>query len=256
MAAGLIPAGFTGRPVLVHIARGEARTVTLLGRVDETAPPAAAEDLEAASTLTGPRRREFLGGRALLRRAVAELSGAPAEAVRIGTRDGSRPVCLSTREVDVSISHSAGRIAATAARGCEVGVDIQIPVPVSARLLRRYNVAGTEPATRAGPRPGGRTPTAAPAERGDSPSQVDDSHYEFADAWTVREACAKSLGLRVGADLWRIRVPPGAHHGHWAAAHWYRLPPFQDCPVALAMRPRGRSRRRSTSPSRPAGSPP
>ncbi|MEE4496143.1 4'-phosphopantetheinyl transferase family protein [Streptomyces sp. BE230] len=244
MAAGLIPAGLTGRPVLVHLAHGDARTVTLLGRVDETAVPAfraGADDLRAAYTMTGARRREFHGGRALLRRAVSELIGTPAESVRIGKRDSGRPVCLSSCEVAVSISHSAGRIAATAAHGCEVGVDIQIPVPVSAGLLRRYDVAGTDPATWAGAGlRGDGDPTAATAglDGGDRTSRITDPHYEFADAWTVREACAKSLGLRAGADLWRIPVPPGVRRGSWGGAHWYRIPPFQDCPVALALHPR------------------
>lgn len=219
MAAGLIPAGFTGRPVLLPLAHGDARTVTLLGRVDETnlrIAPGSTDDLRAPHTLSGVRRREFLAGRTLLRLAVAELTGAPAEEVQIGTRGGKRPVCLSAREVGVSISHSAGRVAVTAAHGCEVGIDIQIPVPVSARLLLRYDVAGAEPTAR---------------------DQAADLHHEFADAWTVREACAKSLGLRVGADLWRIRVPPGVRRGNWGGTHWYRMPPFQGCPVALALRP-------------------
>ncbi|MFD4375653.1 4'-phosphopantetheinyl transferase family protein [Streptomyces sp. NPDC058527] len=222
----MISAGFTGRPVLVHLADGDARAVTLLGRVDEAADcqaadcQAEADDARAAATLTGARRREFLGGRALLRRAVAQLTGVRVESVRIGARDDNRPVCLSFPEVDVSISHSAGRIAVTAARGCDVGVDIQIPVPVSDRLLHRFGIAGTEHAQ------------TAPTE---------DLSYQFADAWTVREACAKSLGLRASADLWRIRVPPKARRGHWGGAHWYRVPPFHGCPVALALRPRAQT---------------
>lgn len=248
MAAGLIPAGFTDRPVLVPLAHGDVRTVTLLGRVDETNPQIAAagpDDLRAPHTLSAVRRREFLAGRTLLRMAVAELTGAPAEKVQIGTRGGERPFCLSAREVDVSISHSAGRIAVTAAHGCEVGVDIQIPVPVSARLLLRYDVAGPDPLAWAvsGPRRDGRSPAVPVADLGDGDreAQASDPYYEFADAWTVREACVKSHGLRAGADLWRIRVTPRARRGNWGGTHWYRLPPFQGCPVALALRLRSRN---------------
>ncbi|WP_217250326.1 4'-phosphopantetheinyl transferase superfamily protein [Streptomyces sp. AC602_WCS936] len=189
--------------------------------------PVGTDDLRAPHTLSGVRRREFLAGRTLLCLAVAELTGVPAEEVQIGTRSGKRPFCLSAREVDVSISHSAGRIAVMAAHGCEVGIDIQIPVPVSTRLLLRYDVAGAEP-----------------TDLGDGDQEAraaTELHYEFADAWTVREACAKSLGLRVGADLWRIRVPPRARRGDWGGTHWYRMPPFQGCPVALALRPRSRN---------------
>ncbi|MFE5241236.1 MULTISPECIES: 4'-phosphopantetheinyl transferase family protein [unclassified Streptomyces] len=248
MAAGLIPAGFTARPVLLPLAHGDVRTVTLLGRVDETNLRIAAggtDDLRAPHTLSAARRTEFLAGRALLRLAVAELTGAPAEEVRIGTRDGKRPFCPSAREVDVSISHSAGRIAVTAAHGCEVGIDIQIPVPVSASLLHRYGVGGSEPITRAasGLRRDSRgsVGTVAGLGEGNEEARAGEPHYAFADAWTVREACAKSLGLRVGADLWRIRVPPGVRRGNWRGTHWYRMPPFQGCPVALALRPRSRN---------------
>ncbi|MFJ8981627.1 4'-phosphopantetheinyl transferase family protein [Streptomyces sp. NPDC102282] len=245
MAGDLIPAGFTGRPVRVHLADAGARAVTLLGRVNEksgAAFPACTDDQRAAVALTGDRRQEFLAGRTLLRHAVAELTGVSPDSVGIGTRGSGRPVCLSNRELDVSISHSAGRIAATAARGCEVGVDIQLPVPVSARLLHRYSVAGAEPATWVDTAPplGVCDPTAAVSDVGERPwaAQVDDTHYEFADAWTVREACAKSLGLSLGADLWRIHVPPTARSGTWGGAHWRRMSPFQGCPVALALRPR------------------
>ncbi|MFJ4871399.1 4'-phosphopantetheinyl transferase family protein [Streptomyces sp. NPDC088757] len=248
MAPGLIPAGFTDQPVLLPLAHDDVRTVTLLGRVDETSLQTAAsgnDDPQAPHTLSAARRREFLAGRALLRLAVAELTGTPAEKVQIGTRGGKRPFCLNAREVDVSISHSAGRIAVTAAHGCEVGIDIQLPVPVSARLLLRYDVAGSEPVTRAapGPRRDDHSPDAPVTDLGDSnrKTQATDLHYEFANAWTVREACAKSLGLRVGADLWRIRVPPKARRGNWGDAHWYRMPPFQGCPVALALHLRSRN---------------
>ncbi|MGW6539144.1 4'-phosphopantetheinyl transferase family protein [Streptomyces sp. NPDC055051] len=265
MAAGLIPAGFTGRPVVRPLAHGDARTVTLLGRVDEANPRTTAgvdDDPQAPPSPSAARRGEFLAGRTLVRLAVAELTGAPVDEVRIGTRGGGRPICLSAREVDVSISHSAGRIAVTAAHGCEVGIDIQIPVPVSAGLLLRYGVAGsgtvppTAPVHRRDPAapaadpgwpaadPGWPAPDrGVPApEPGDDQrrARTADAFHAFADAWTVREACAKTLGLRVGADLWRIPVPPRARRGDWEGAHWYRLPPFQGCPVALALRPRSR----------------
>ncbi|WP_411078205.1 4'-phosphopantetheinyl transferase family protein [Streptomyces sp. cmx-10-25] len=245
MAAGLIPAGFTDRPVLLPLAHSDIRTVTLLGRVDETDLQIVAggtDDLQAPGTLSAVRRREFLAGRTLLRLAVAELTGEPAEKVQIGTRGGKRPFCLSAREVDVSISHSAGRVAVTAAQGGEVGIDIQIPVPVSARLLLRYDVPGSGPTTLAAPGSprDGHSPT-VPVTDGSQETQTADPYYEFANAWTVREACAKSLGLGAGADLWRIRVPPGAQRGSWDDTHWYRMPPFQGCPVALALRLRSRN---------------
>ncbi|MFJ5934019.1 4'-phosphopantetheinyl transferase family protein [Streptomyces sp. NPDC093071] len=245
MAAGLIPAGFTGRPVLLPLAHGDIRAVTLLGRVDETNLQIAAggtDDLRAPDTLSAVRRREFLAGRTLLRLAVAELTGEPAEKVQIGTLGDRRPFCSSAREVGVSISHSAGRIAVTAAHGGEVGIDIQIPVPVSARLLLRYDVPGSGPTTSAVPRPArdDRGP-AAPVTDGSQETRAAHPSYDFADAWTVREACAKSLGLGAGADLWRIRVPPGAQRGDWGDTHWYRMPPFQGCPVALALRLRLRN---------------
>lgn len=82
------------------------------------------------------RAREFLLGRLLLRYTLMQATGCSLDAIAVTERPGAAPlVSIGGRAADgvvlpaTSISHSQGWIACAQGKQCQVGVDIEVPVP-------------------------------------------------------------------------------------------------------------------------------
>lgn len=143
-------------------------------------------------------RREYLGARAVLRAFLAPRVGLEPAAIRFAAPDGGKPRLLDPQcaGIDVSLSHSGGRIACAFLRAGSIGVDIE-------PLGRRHRGLGAV-ARR----------TASPAERealaGASPAAA---QRLFLRAFTRREAVLKAAGLGLwgaaGFDVLRP-TPAGA----------------------------------------------
>ncbi len=118
----------------------------------------------------------------------------------------------------MSLSHSAGWVAAAVGRGRDVGVDVQVPAPVGDRLLRLCCLPGDADALAALPE--------------------DARRLGFARVFAVQEACVKALGEGLSGRPWTVPVP-STPHGHLAPRPLVRTPddPHDDrdaVPVACA----------------------
>lgn len=118
--------------------------------------------------------------------------------VRIAHRASGQPYLPDHPGVAISLSHDGGFVAAACA-GAPVGVDVQVPVPVTARLLRRCGVPEL---------------ALLPADRRD---------LEFAWVWTAQEACVKATGEGLAGAPWSIPVRCGQTSGRWRGVRWRRL---------------------------------
>jgi 4'-phosphopantetheinyl transferase len=77
------------------------------------------------------RRRQFLAGRALARRALGAVLGLAPAAIRLAERRGAAPVLAlpGFDEAGFSISHSGRWVACAASASCQVGLDIETVDP-------------------------------------------------------------------------------------------------------------------------------
>jgi 4'-phosphopantetheinyl transferase len=171
--------------------------------------PVADVDAVTAEALPAWRVKEFLAARTLLRSLLAELVGAPHEGV-IGREDSGRPWLPGLPGVGVSLSHSAGWIAAAASRGREVGVDVQVPISVSQRLIARCRAEGL-------------LEVAEPRRA-----------TEFAWVWSAQEACVKATGQGIGGLPWTVPVAVGQDTGDWGPVRWTSLRGHSAVPVSCA----------------------
>lgn len=143
-------------------------------------------------------RREYLGARAMIRSFLGPRVGVEPAAIRFDAPDGGKPRLLdrACAGIDVSLSHSGGRVACAFLRAGRVGVDVET-------LGRRHRgLAGV--ARR----------TASPAERDAFAGASTPAGAErlFLRAFTRREAVLKAAGLGLwgaaGFDVLR-RTPTG-----------------------------------------------
>jgi 4'-phosphopantetheinyl transferase len=171
--------------------------------------PVADVDAVTAEALPAWRVKEFLAARTLLRSLLAELVGAAHDGA-IGREESGRPWLPGLPGVGVSLSHSGGWIAAAASRGREVGVDVQVPITVSHRLIARCHAEGllgiAEP----------RRTT------------------EFAWVWSAQEACVKATGQGIGGLPWTVPVAVGQDTGDWGPVRWTALRGHSVVPVSCA----------------------
>jgi 4'-phosphopantetheinyl transferase len=187
------------------------RMVAVADRVYSAAAPVAAlvdapvAPADRAVTDASPRTRrsERLAARALLRRLLAEVVGGEAAAAPFAADARGRPFVAGRPDLGVSLSHSGGWVAAAvlAADG-GVGVDIQVPLLPSDRLLRRCCGSGAARLARL-------------SERRRS--------AEFAWIWSVQEACVKASGVGISGLPWTIPVRVGQHAGRWRDITWLAL---------------------------------
>jgi len=82
------------------------------------------EDRERVTALATPRRRkEYLSGRALLRRALERHTGRAACSHRLATTPTGKPVCVDGPAL--SLSHDDGLVVCAVSNGSAVGIDVQ-----------------------------------------------------------------------------------------------------------------------------------
>ncbi|MFF8834354.1 4'-phosphopantetheinyl transferase family protein [Streptomyces sp. NPDC015130] len=187
----------------------------LVRRADEVlaALPVAAPDRAAAAALPPWRAREHTASRTLLRALLRELGedlrGGPVAALQ-----GGRPYLPDRPDLGVSLSHSAGWVAAAVARDRDVGVDVQAPRAVGDRLLRRCCAPGDAEALSALPE--------------------DDRRREFAWIFTVQEACVKATGTGFAGRPWTVPVTLGQRTGAWEKVRWCAPREAQPVPAGCA----------------------
>lgn len=199
----------------VEVATGVHVAVTRLAR--------ARPDPRDTGEPTAPlwRVRERAAARALLRELVAAVAGGDTGGV--ATRGSGQPFLPARPELRVSLSHSGDWVAAAvgvgdpvAGGGIDVGVDVQTPEPVPARLVRRCC------------RPDARAVVA-----GLPPARRD---LAFAWIWTVQEACVKATGAGLAGRPWTIPVDVGQPAGVWGDVSWRSLHGHASVPLSCAYR--------------------
>lgn len=206
-------------------ARGRAETSTAVhevadgvwvlcgpGRTDDV-PETHREDLARAGRLPHWRAREFLAGRAALRRLLREVCPELADAPVRPDASG-RPRLAGRPDVGISVSHDGGITAAAVAPGRHVGVDVQLPArdPPDG-LLRRCL--------------GEHAPRIA---RLPAPQRA----RELAWVWTVQESCVKAAGTGLAGRPWSVGVPPGRLRGRWGPYRWVSLRDRSRIPLGCA----------------------
>lgn len=156
---------------------------------------------------------ERTAARQLLRSLLVEVAPDAAGSPLVADRSG-RPFLAGHRDVGVSLSHDGGWVAAAVGPG--VGVDLQVPVPVSDSMVNRCCL------------PADRLRLAAlPAPERDR---------EFAWLWTVQEACVKAAGTGLAGSPWSIPVRIGMAAGRWREFRWLSLRNLATVPVSCAYR--------------------
>ncbi|MGW9440426.1 4'-phosphopantetheinyl transferase family protein [Streptomyces sp. NPDC055607] len=186
-----------------------ARSEEVLGAL-----PVAAADRAAAAGLPPWRAVEHLASRTLLRFLLRE-AGEDAGDGPVAALPGGRPYLPGRPGPGVSLSHSAGWVAAAVGRGRDVGVDVQVPAPVGDRLLRLCCLPGDADALAALPE--------------------DARRLGFARVFAVQEACVKALGEGLSGRPWTVPVPLDPRTGAWHRVHWSAPHGGRDAvPVACA----------------------
>jgi 4'-phosphopantetheinyl transferase len=131
-----------------------------------------------AAQFTDSRRIEWLTGRVLARRAVADVLGCDPSEVIIDVTDAGAPHVVGETEVRVSISHTRDLVVAGAVRGPWLGVDVEWANRDVNRLMRAL-----EPSERAMVEPA-----------------------DVVSVLVAKEAAAKSWGVGLGGSLGRWPV--------------------------------------------------
>jgi phosphopantetheinyl transferase len=144
-----------------------------------------AEDRERSSGTMLPRRRaEYLAGRALLRHAIAEVSGRAPSSLQFVVSPTGKPACVDGPAI--SLSHSGDAVVCAVAN-VSVGVDVE--------TVRERSVAGI-------------------AERHFTPAEArwldTDPANRFTMLWVLKEAYLKAVGLGFAGGLASIecRIEP------------------------------------------------
>jgi 4'-phosphopantetheinyl transferase len=185
--------GHTGGPGC-RLAYAAARPIRVLRG------PAPTADLATAAGLPDWQVRGHLAARAVLRGLAASLIGPAAATAPILADPRGQPFLSVRPDVGVSLSHTDGWVAAGVHLCGAIGVDVQAPVPVSGRLIKRCCTPSTQ-----------RLMSRWPAVL---------RNAEFAWIWSVQEACVKAVGLGVAGMPWAIPVEVGQDRGQWRGLPW------------------------------------
>ncbi|MFF8035269.1 MULTISPECIES: 4'-phosphopantetheinyl transferase family protein [unclassified Streptomyces] len=170
-------------------------------------------DLADAAALPPHRAAERLAARRALRGLLAARFPEARDAEVVYSAHG-RPALAGRPEIGISVSHDGDAVAACAARGHAVGLDVQHPPrSVADALLRRCAHRRADALTRLPQRLRAR---------------------EFAWLWTVQEACVKAAGTGLAGRPWAIDVPLPATHGTWGPYHWISLRGRTTVPLSIA----------------------
>ncbi|MFC8008538.1 4'-phosphopantetheinyl transferase family protein [Streptomyces olivaceus] len=180
----------------------------------------AASDRAAVTGMPPWRAEEYLAARTLLRTLLAE-TGRPHDGP-IAYREFGRPWIPGLPGVGISLSHSAGWVAAAVSPGRAVGVDVQAPVEVSAEVIARCCSAADAAGLAALPE--------------------DVRALEFAWVWSTQEACVKATGEGLGGLPWTVPVAPGQPGGSWNEVEWVALREHSAVPLSCAFTELGHER--------------
>ncbi|MEU8971069.1 4'-phosphopantetheinyl transferase superfamily protein [Streptomyces monashensis] len=161
--------------------------------------PSHPADLVAARAMDDTRASEFLAVRGLLRALLAALAPALTGSV-IAAHATGQPHLPRHPGTGISLSHSGGWAAAAVGFGRRVGIDIEVPTPMSPHLVRRC------------------CSSADAARLSALPSQ--DRQTAFAWLWTAQEACVKALGTGLAGAPWSVPVGIGQRSGAWHGVRW------------------------------------
>jgi len=151
-------------------------------RADATYPWLSEEDRDSAMAMSSMKRRaQFAAGRLLLRQALLRTCGAAAGGWRIQAVNRGAPRLVTDTDVPapvVSLSHSGDVVLCGVVEGGALGVDVERCVP------RRCGWAALA----------GRA--LHPVERARLEALSDPARWRgFYQAWTLKEALAKALGI-------------------------------------------------------------
>ncbi|MGW6922394.1 4'-phosphopantetheinyl transferase family protein [Streptomyces sp. NPDC054950] len=183
--------------VTVALARTDAVLATPAA-LDRLRP----EEHRSAAAMAAWRAREHLGGRALLRLLLAEVTGEADARAPVVPEPAGRPRLPGSPRTGVSISHSGPYAAAAVGVGLDVGVDVQTARPPSPAMVRRC----------CSPQTALRLASLSPERAADA----------FARIWTVQEACVKARGAGLSGAPWRVRAEPDGEAGTWGTLLWRR----------------------------------
>ncbi|MFB0840133.1 4'-phosphopantetheinyl transferase superfamily protein [Arthrobacter sp. E44] len=158
--------------------------------------------LRSAVGLPKWRAKEHVAVRALLAILLRQALNVPRIDAEVRQHPSGQPYLVRRPDICISLSHSNGYVAAAVAPGRRVGVDVQVAVSPSRRLLDRC--CGEE-----------------------SPA-IDalDSHERarrFARVWAAQEACSKVESKGLSGRPWTISVPSLEDRGEWARIRWLQL---------------------------------
>jgi phosphopantetheinyl transferase len=137
-----------------------------------------AADRQRCETATHPRRRaECLAGRALLRYALEQFTGASAQSHDLRATQEGKPVCGGGPAI--SLSHSGDIVVCAVSADGDVGVDVETRKP--------------------------RTPAGTLAAQHFTPYEAawieDDPDRRFQMLWVLKEAYLKALGVGLAGGL-------------------------------------------------------
>lgn len=158
-----------------------------LSAADVDALVTAEDRARATATTRQLRRVQHLAGRALLRFALGEWTGAPAVPLRLRLRAGGKPECIGGPPI--SVSHDGTLVACAISESSEVGVDVQHAEPRrrTSDIAREYF---------------------SPAENAWLDNAPPDAFYML---WVLKEAYLKALGSGLAGGLQSLDcriVPP------------------------------------------------
>jgi len=182
--------------------------------VDRLATTLPRHERDRAARFFGHRRAEFVAGRVLARRLLADEFGcAPAE-VPLKVDPGGR-LGVAGDTVGVSLAHSAGLVAVALSRDGAVGIDLE----------------------RADREPTALAWFCSPAERRwlDTLPRAD-RQTGFVRLWTRKEACLKAAGTGIDRRLSGVHCGSGPS-GTWRDVWWREAGLSPGYITAVALRP-------------------
>jgi len=180
-----------------------------------SAVPSIYRDQRAEAFESGDPTGERRAARSLLRWLLATTVSVELSASSIEARPKGQPYLTSHPAVGISVSHTAGWVAAAVNPCGAVGVDVQVPVVVSDSMLRRCCT------------PLGRSLLRA--------LNREARELEFAWLWSIQESCVKASGGGLSDRPWRIALTPGQTSGRWRSYTWESQRSRSDVPLSCAV---------------------
>jgi 4'-phosphopantetheinyl transferase len=204
MTRAKLPAGWRSGDEFTNLDDGALHV--WLANLDDLAAVGAhlpdAERARAARFTDELQRRRWMGVRGVLRSLLGRYLERDPRSLRFGAAEHGKPFLLSPDRQDAvhfNLSHSGALALFAVSRDAEVGIDVERSArPIDAAALATARFGAAE---------GARLSTLAPAR----------ARQLFLEAWVVREAQVKCLGIGLGASgqastaaIWTGRLELGA----------------------------------------------